>query len=139
MPKRRVKEPTELELEILKCLWQRGPLTGQELRQSLSPTRELTYQSVMTMLGVMEDKGFVSRKKSGGSFVYRASVSEKTTAHRMLSGLVHRVFDGSAAAAMLHLLDSSKLSDEELRELREKVDSRKLDSQEPDSCEEGKS
>jgi len=116
------QNPTDLELEILKRLWQLGPLTGHAVRDALTPERELTYQSVMTMLGIMADKGYVKRRKEGGNWVYRARVTEKVTSKRMLHDLVARLFDGSAAAAMLNLLETSKLSDEELSQLRESVD-----------------
>jgi len=122
---RRVKHPTELELEILKCLWEQGPLSGMAIRDGLASTRELTYQSVMTVLGIMEDKGFVKRKKEGGNFVYRPRVTEKATSKRMLRDLIDRLYNGSAATAMLNLLETSDLTDEELTQLRDSVNRRK--------------
>ena len=122
---RQVKYPTELELEILKCLWVQGPLSGMAIRDALATTRELTYQSVMTVLGIMEDKGFVKRKKEGGLFVYRPRVTEKTTSKRMLHDLIDRLYNGSAATAMLNLLETSDLTDEELKQLRDSVNRRK--------------
>ncbi|QDV51801.1 BlaI/MecI/CopY family transcriptional regulator [Gimesia fumaroli] len=124
MARQTTRYPTELELEILKRLWQQGPLSGHAIRDALSPEREVTYQSVMTILGIMEEKGYVKRKKTGGSYLYRASVTEKATSKRMLHDLVARVFHGSAAAAMLNLLETSDLSDEDLSQLREIVNRR---------------
>ncbi len=60
------KHPTVLELEILKILWRAQPLTGRQLRDALAEFRELAYTSVMTILGIMVDKGYVRRKKQGG-------------------------------------------------------------------------
>jgi BlaI family transcriptional regulator, penicillinase repressor len=121
MPRRASKHPTELELEVLQVLWDAGPLSGHAIRDALESTRSLTYQAVMTILGIMEDKGYVARKKSSGRFEYRARVSKPTTAKRMLRDLVNRLFDGSAATAMIHLLDSSDLTDDELIELRAEI------------------
>ena len=115
---RLVKHPTELELEILKRLWELGPLSGKAIRDALASTRELTYQSVMTVLGIMEDKRFVKRKKEGGNFVYRPRVTEKTTSKRMLHDLIDRLYNGSAATAMLNLLETSDLTDEERLRIR---------------------
>ena len=122
---RLAKRPTELELEILKCLWEQAPQSGKALRDALAATRELTYQSVMTVLGIMEDKEFVKRKKEGGNFVYRPRITEKTTSKRMLHDLIDRLYNGSAATAMLNLLETSDLTDEELNELRDSVNRRK--------------
>ncbi len=121
MSRRVSKHPTELELEILRVLWESGPLTGQAIRSALAPDRSLTYQSVMTVLGIMEEKRYVTRKKSDGRYEYRARVSKSATAKRMMRDLVDRLFDGSAASAMINLLESSDLSDEELKELRAEV------------------
>jgi predicted transcriptional regulator len=115
------RHPTDLELDILKILWQGNPLSGREIQESLSSSRELTYQSVMTMLGIMEDKGFVTRKKQDGSFVYRARITQQSTSKRMMLDLVDRLFNGSAAKAMLNLLETSDVSDEELQELTDYV------------------
>jgi BlaI family transcriptional regulator, penicillinase repressor len=124
MARQTTKHPTELELEILKRLWQQGPLSGQAIRDALNPERDVTYQSVMTILGIMEEKGYVNRKKESGSFLYRARVTEKTTSKRMMHDLVDRLFNGSAASAMLNLLETSDLSKEELLQLRKSVNRR---------------
>lgn len=121
MARRVSKHPTELELDILQVLWDSGPESGQAIRDALEPARSLTYQSVMTVLGIMEDKGYVARKKSTGRFEYRARISKPMTAKRMMRDLVDRLFDGSVATAMINLLETSDLSDEELSELRAEV------------------
>ena len=124
MARQTTRYPTDLELEILQRLWQQGPLSGRAIRDALNPDRDLTYQSVMTVLGIMEEKGYVKRKKEGGSYLYRARVTEKATSKRMMHDLVERLFNGSAAAAMLNLLETSDLTDEELAQLRKSVNRR---------------
>ena len=115
------KHPTELELEILQILWNDGPLAGRYVRDRLAPVRELTYTSVMTMLGIMEEKRYVSRKKVGANFVYSARISREAASRRMLHDLVDRVFGGSAATAMINLLETSDVDAGELRQLRELI------------------
>ena len=100
-------------------------MAGREIRQALLPDRELTYQSVMTTLGIMEEKGYVKRRKAGANFVYRARITEQATSKRMLNDLVRRLFDGSASAAMLNLLQTSDLTDEELDRIRETIQRRR--------------
>lgn len=121
MPRRASPHPTELELEVLNLLWERGSLSGGEVREGLAPRRDVTYQSVMTVLGIMEQKGFVRRKKVSGRFVYSARATRQTTAGRMLRDLVDRVFGGSTAAAAVNLLEQSELTPEELQQLEDLV------------------
>lgn len=115
------KHPTELELEILKVLWDAGPLSGRQIRDRLATVRELTYTSVMTVLGIMEEKRYVTRKRVGGNYVYSARLSREAASGRMLRDLVDRVFGGSAATAMLNLLEASDVDADELRQLRELI------------------
>jgi BlaI family transcriptional regulator, penicillinase repressor len=115
------KHPTELELEILKVLWEEGPLSGRLIRDRLAPVRDLAYTTVMTMLGIMEEKRYVTRRKEGGNYVYSAKLSRKAASRRMLRDLVDRVFDGSAATAMVNLLETSDVDADELRQLRELI------------------
>lgn len=119
MPRSPSKYPTELELEILKILWRRGPSRVREVRKELAPRRKLAYTTVMTMTTIMVDKGYLARRKDGGSFVYRPLVTEKATTRRMLRDLVKRAFDGSAAAMVLNLLDADDLDPAEIEELRD--------------------
>jgi BlaI family penicillinase repressor len=120
------QHPTELELEILKVLWRDGPNPVRHVREALAGAgRELAYTSVMTVMNIMADKGYVKRNKNpkdgGGGYVYHPQVKEQATTGRMLMDLVDRAFDGSAAAAMVNLLRSAEVSDEELKQLRELI------------------
>ncbi len=115
------KHPTELELELLKILWREGPLTGRQVRDALVEFRDLAYTSVMTIMGIMEDKGYVRRKKHGSSYVYSARIKEKATTRRMLLDLVARAYDGSVTSAVVNLLETSDIQPEELKQLRELI------------------
>jgi BlaI family transcriptional regulator, penicillinase repressor len=112
------KHPTELELEILKILWRDGPANVRTVRDALVPGRTLAYTSVMTVMNIMTQKGLLKRTKDGPSFVYSPRVSEQATSRRMLGDLVDRLFNGSAAAAMLNLLETSDIDEAELKRLR---------------------
>ena len=125
--------PTELELEILKALWREGPGPVRRVREALAGRgRDLAYTSVMTIMNIMADKGYLRRtkdaKQGGASFVYHPRVTEKSTSRRMLKDLVDRLFGGSTAAAMLNLLETSDVKDEELRQIRDLI-SRKAKEQ----------
>jgi len=119
MARSRARHPTELELEILKILWREGPLSGRQIRDALSGFRDLAYTSVMTIMKILTEKKYVRRKKVNGNFVYYPCVREETVAKRMLHDVVDRVFDGSATAVMLKLLETADLDEGELRQLRQ--------------------
>lgn len=117
--------PTELELEILKILWRDGPLVVQEVRDRLE--RELAYSSVITIMNIMTDKGYLARTKEGKGYRYRARVRAEATKKQMLSDLVDRAFDGSAAAVMLNLIETKGLDGGELAKLRAIIDQKMKD------------
>ncbi len=123
------KHPTELELEILKILWKQGSLSGREVRDALATrSRDLAYTSVMTVMGIMEDKGYLRRKKQGNGYIYSARITENSTKKKMMGDMVKRLFSGSAAAAMVNLLESSEVSTEELEQLRKLIQDRERDT-----------
>ena len=119
------QHPTGLELEMLKVLWRDGPRPVRHVREALAAAgRDLAYTSVMTVMNIMADKGYVRRSrntKDGGGYVYHPQVRERATTGRMLRDIVDRAFDGSAAAAMVNLLESADVSDGELKQLRELI------------------
>jgi BlaI family transcriptional regulator, penicillinase repressor len=121
MPRHPSPHPTELELEILKILWRDGPCSVRDVRDTLVSFRDLAYTSVMTMMNIMREKGYLKRKKEGGCYVYRARITKKSTAGRMLGDMVDRVFDGSAASLMVNLLETAEIDSEELKELRKRI------------------
>lgn len=122
MPRPASRYPTELELAILKVLWQHGPLPTAGVRDRLAENgRDLAHTSVITTLNVMTDKGYLTRKRKGRSFIFRPKVREQTISKGMIGDLVDRVFDGSASAMMLRLVESQNISPEELDRLEQMV------------------
>jgi BlaI family penicillinase repressor len=118
MARRSSSHPTELELEILKILWREGPLSGRRVRDLLAQVRDLAYTSVMTIMKIMTQKGYVRRKRVEGNYVYYPCVTEEVVSSGMLCDLVERVFDGSATAVMLNLLETAELGEDELKQIR---------------------
>ena len=121
MARAAAKLPTELELEILKVLWQLGSASVRQVRDALVPFRELAYTSVMTMLTIMARKGYVKRKKEGRSYVYQAKYHEHKASSNMLRDVIDRLFGGSPAAVMQHLIETSDLDDAELKQIRQLI------------------
>ncbi len=124
--------PTPLELEILMVLWDESPLLVRDVRERLeaSDKRTLRHSSVITMLNIMVRKGYLRRRKQGKSFVFFPKVKREAVSGGLVGDLLGRVFDGSAAAMVLNLMETADLDGDELDELRKLV-SRKRREQQP--------
>ena len=118
------RHPTELELAILKILWERGPSPTREVRDGLArgeAGRDLAHTSVVTILNIMVRKKYLSRTKSGAAYTFHPRVKREDVSGGMLDDLVDRVFDGSAASLMLNLLERTELDEDEVRRLRRMI------------------
>ena len=114
--------PTELELQILKFLWEDAPLTARRIRELLeSQGRELAHTSVITTLQKMVEKRQLNQldPAEGKAFRFSPRIKEDDVSKRMLSDLVNRVFDGSAEAVMLSLFDVGNLDETAIKRLRQ--------------------
>jgi BlaI family transcriptional regulator, penicillinase repressor len=122
MPRPKHEHPTPAELEVLKLLWQQGPCTVRQVLEVLNRRRHRAYTSVMSLLGVMTDKGLLKRRKQGRGYVYEPRVAREKTIGQMLQDLLKRAFEGSAASLVARLLDESSPSPRELEEIRNTID-----------------
>ena len=115
--------PTELELEILKILWEESPLRVRDVRARLESQagRVLAHSTVITMLNIMFDKGFLKRKKDGKSFLFSPKVKKERVTGDMMGDLLSRAFDGSMSAMMLNLLETNDVDATELAEIRKLI------------------
>ena len=115
--------PTELELEILKVLWEEAPLPVRDVRTRLEEhvNRQLSHSSVITVLNIMVRKGYLKRKKEGKSFLFSPQVDKDNVTGGIMGDLLSRVFDGSPCALVLNLLETTELDLEELKELRQLI------------------
>ena len=121
MAKSTRESPTELELLILKILWENSPQTARQIRDALAiGGRDLAHTSVITTLQKMVEKQQLSQLDpvEGKAFRFEPLVSDQQVSRGMLGDIVDRVFDGSAEAVMLSLFDVAELDDEALKSLR---------------------
>jgi BlaI family penicillinase repressor len=106
--------PTPRELEILKILWGQGPSSVRSVYKRLAQGEDLAYNTVQTLLRIMEDKGLVRHDTKGRTFVYQSRFSRDESASRFLD----RVFDGAADQLVLSLLRSERIAPVELERLQ---------------------
>ena len=122
MPRPKHEHPTPAELEVLQLLWERGPSTVREVMEALNRHRHRAYTSVMSLLGVMTDKGLLKRRLKGRAYLYEPRVAREKTVGQMLQDLLGRAFDGSAASLVARLLDESSPSTRELDKIRDTIE-----------------
>jgi predicted transcriptional regulator len=125
MPRKRSKHPTDLELRILKVLWKESPRTVREVREAMAASgRELAHTSLITTLNVMFEKGFVKRTaaEEGRGYAFSPKVSRADVSQGMVGDLVERVFEGSASALLLSLLENEQLDAEGHAELHNAIE-----------------
>jgi BlaI family penicillinase repressor len=115
-------EPSPRELDVLKALWALGSGSVREVRERMCPEGELAFNTVQTLLRIMEEKGLTRHRAEGRTFIYEPIYSRD----RVMARLLHRVFDGALDQAVLSLLRVKDVSDEELRVLERMIaDARK--------------
>jgi len=113
--------PTELELLVLKVLWQQSPMTARQIREALAQRdRSLAYTSVITTVQRMVDKLQLEQlaPTTGKAFRFTPLIQQQDVSRGMLGDLVDRVFDGSAEAVMMSLFDVKELDEQELAGLQ---------------------
>jgi BlaI family transcriptional regulator, penicillinase repressor len=116
--KHHLPKPTEVELELLRVLWDKGSASVRELHEVVSSQRPLGYTSVLKTLQIMTEKGLVERTEAGKAHIYRAAASQEETQSQLLRDLSERLFSGSAAQLAMHALAMQPASEEELEEIR---------------------
>ena len=122
--KKRQKKPHslgDLQLAIMRVLWERGEASAAETHQALLAERGLAPTTIATMLVKMEKKGVVAHRREGRRFIYRATASEADVTRTMVDELTERLFLGDPAALVSHLISEHELAAEDLAEIRREI------------------
>ena len=120
MPERH--DLTDLQLAILRLLWQRGEATVAELWEALYDERGLAQTTVATLVARLQRRGIVARRSRDRQYVYRATITESDVQHSMVSELTERLFDGNAAALVNHLIAASDMSPGDLARVKRMIE-----------------
>ena len=115
MPRKKSPNLTEAEQRLMDALWKLGSATVAEVAAGLPSNPSLAYNTVLTTMRILEDKGYVRHSKSteGRAFVYRPIVSREQASRSAVRHLLGRFFGNSAEALVLNLLEDEKLSEKE--------------------------
>jgi BlaI family transcriptional regulator, penicillinase repressor len=115
-------QPTAVELEILRILWELGPSPVREIHSRLTETKGTNYSTTVKMLAVMLTKGLVKRDELATPHIYRPTMTRQRAAKKFLSELIEKVYEGSAMSLVLQALAGSKASPAEIDEARKLLD-----------------
>jgi predicted transcriptional regulator len=117
------QDVTGKELEVLQALWDAGPATIKQLRDAVYPGGDVAeYATVQKLLDRLEEKGYVSRDRSGPAHVFRALVGKDELIGRRLRDMAEKLCGGSLTPLLTHLVRQQRLTDRERRELRDLID-----------------
>ena len=114
-------QPTEVELRILRILWESGPCSARDVHNALTEDKGTNYSTTVKMLAVMLDKGLVERDESVFPMTFSAAMSRDDARKNMLSDVIHKLYDGSAKSLVLQVLSSQQASKADLDEIRELI------------------
>jgi BlaI family penicillinase repressor len=115
----------DLQLAIMRLLWTGGEASATEVHSALLEERGLALTTIKTMLRKMDEKGVVSHRADGRTFIYRAEVAEADVKDGMVGYLVQRLFAGDGAELVHHLIEAGEIDAAELDELRERLTEKK--------------
>jgi BlaI family transcriptional regulator, penicillinase repressor len=110
-----------LQLKILKQLWESSESSAADIHSSVGVPADLAFTTIATMLRKMEQRQLIAHRTEGRAFIYRALISENEVSKSMAQDLLDRLFEGSVASLMSHLLATRNVSPDELKRLEELV------------------
>ena len=118
MARKKSSTLTEAEVRLMNVLWARGSSTVNDVLDALPGDPQIAYNTVLTTLRILEEKGYVKHKKDGRAFLYLPRVPREQAQKSALRVLLSRFFENSAEQLVLNVLKHEKLDAEELKRLR---------------------
>lgn len=109
---------TDAELRLMDIIWDRGPSTVQDVVDALPAEDPLAYSTVLTMLRILDRKGYLTHKKEGRAFVYHTVVEKQEARRGALRHVMSRFFEDSPELLVMNLLEHDELKDIDLERLK---------------------
>ena len=113
---------TDLELKIIKVLWDLAEASVYQIQESLKAERAFAVTTISTVLVRLKKKGTVDSRKEGRQLIWKALISEKETQASMTNSLVNQLFDGNSSVLVNHLLEEDAFEAEELERLKKLIE-----------------
>lgn len=113
--------PSDLELQVLSVLWDRGASSVREVLDALPDRKRRAYTTVLSVMQVMEKKGLVGHTRKGLTHIYHPLVDRAQVLRPLMKEMLRNVFGGSPSAAVQYLLDEAPVDDDELSQIRRTI------------------
>jgi BlaI family penicillinase repressor len=122
-------KPSDLEMQILSVLWNRGASTAREVLEAMPDGKQRAYTSILSVMQVMEKKGLLKHANRGVAHVYSPAVSQKKVIRPFMRRIVDEVFGGRPSAMMQALLTETPVDDTEFAQIRKLLEQARTPSQ----------
>jgi BlaI family penicillinase repressor len=116
---------TRQELQIMKVVWDRGAATVKEVCDVISQRKATAYTTVLTLMGILEDKGALTHVRAGRAYIYKPLLSRKQATRNQIHDVVVRFFDGRAEKMIESVLESELSGPDQVAALRSLLESRR--------------
>src|ERR1700744_1805145 len=134
MPPKKSNTLTEAELRLMRILWRRGQSAVTDLVADLADSEPLAYNSVLTTIRILEQKGYVTHRQEGRAFVYSPAIAEHEASRSEVRHVLSRFFGNSREQLLLTLLGDEELSPVELQRLKDAIPNAAPDEPKPVSA-----
>jgi predicted transcriptional regulator len=124
MARKKSETLTEAELPLMQVLWHRGSATVGEISEALAQDRPVAYNTVLTLMRILERKGYVRHTKDGRAFVYHPVIGSGEASRTAVRHLISRFFHDSPELLVLNLLRDEGIDERELERLRQLIEGR---------------
>ncbi|MDF1545189.1 MAG: BlaI/MecI/CopY family transcriptional regulator [bacterium] len=108
---------TETELRLMEVIWRKGEATVHQILEELPQKSAPAYNSVLTIVRIMEQKGYLTHIKNGRSYVYRPAIERSDVSRKAIRKVAKNFFNDSPQQLLLNIIKSEKLNADDLREL----------------------
>ena len=115
----------ELQRSVIELVWELGEASVHQVRERLGRKKKLAYTTILTTLQKLEKSGWLRHRSEGKVYIYTPVKTREEAGAGSVRKFVERIFDGDAVVMFQHLMRDSKLSDEELVELRGMIDKKR--------------
>lgn len=116
---------TPQELEIMKLVWERDCATVRDVYEALLERRKIAYTTVMTMMKILETKGYLKKRRQDRAFIYRPAHPKNQVIGGMIREFINRVFNGSAEPLLVHLVKSRRIREKDFEKIVRMVEETK--------------
>ena len=115
---------TRQELQIMKVVWEKGSATVRQVCEIISQRKPTAYTTVLTLMGILEEKGALSHTRSGRAYIYRPLLTNRQAVHNQVHDVITRLFDGSPERLVESVLENEVKEPEQLAKLRRLLEHR---------------